>query len=477
MIFIQSCASNLLYTRCETLTGLHIVMLAVARHSIMSNTSMSSLAAVVQMTVTNDVTHNLSRAAVLVSQASARGADMVFLPEACDYIGESRDQTLALAQPITGDTVGQFKKMAVQHGVWLSLGGVHTITEGEKEKTSNTHIIINKEGEMMQTYNKAHLFDVNITGGAIMSESAYVTPGSSLPSPVPSPLGRVGLGICYDLRFPEISQALASAGAELLTYPSAFTVTTGQAHWEALLRARAIETQCYVVAAAQSGKHGAKRSSYGHSMIVDPWGVVVAQCGEGEGVAVANIDLGYLSNIRKNMPVQHQRRPDLYGRVGIRGQGPVELPGEKFVFNFGPAKVPGLSIFYRTELTVAFNNKKPVVEGHFLVSPVRMVEKLGDLTEEELTDLFKVVQKVEMFSQKFYKVGSTTISIQNGPLAGQSIPHVHVHILPRREGDFAENDDIYKELQEHDKVKTGWRTEEEMVAEAKVLREAWGKVN
>ena len=105
--------------------------------------------------------------------------------------------------------------------------------------------------------------------------------------------------ICYDLRFPELSQALASAGAELLTYPSAFTVTTGQAHWEALLRARAIETQCYVVAAAQSGKHGAKRSSYGHSMIVDPWGVVVAQCGEGEGVAMANIDLEYLNNIRK----------------------------------------------------------------------------------------------------------------------------------------------------------------------------------
>merc|ERR1719430_458856 len=132
------------------------------------------------------------------------------------------------------------------------------------------------------------------------------------------------------------------------------------------------------------------------------------------------------------MPVQHQRRPDLYGRVGICDQEPVELPGEEFVFNFGPAKVPGLSIFYRTELTVAFNNKKPVVEGHFLVSPVRMVEKLGDLTEDELTDLFKVVQKVEMFSQKFYKVGSTTISIQNGPLAGQSIPHVHVHILPRK---------------------------------------------
>jgi len=143
------------------------------------------------------------------------------------------------------------------------------------------------------------------------------------------------------------------------------------------------------------------------------------------------------------------------------------------VFSFGPAKVPGLSIFYRTPLTVAFVNKKPVVEGHFLVSPVRSVEKLSGLTEEEVTDLFKVVQKVEGFVQKYYGVDSSTVSIQNGPLAGQSIPHVHVHILPRREGDFAENDDIYKELREHDKVKTGWRTEEEMVAEARLLREAF----
>jgi len=453
------------------------VMLAVAKHSIMSKTSMSSWAAVVQMSVTSDLAQNLSRAAKLVSKASEKGADMVFLPEACDYIGESREQTLALAQPLSGDTVGQFRNMAVKYGVWLSLGGVHTLTEGEEGRTSNTHIIINNDGDIVQTYNKAHLFDVNIPGGAIMSESKYVTPGSRLSPPVPSPIGKVGLGICYDLRFPELSQALASAGAELLTYPSAFTETTGQAHWEALLRARAIETQCYVVAAAQTGKHGPKRSSYGHSMIVDPWGVVVAQCGEGEGVAMANIDLEYLNNIKRNMPVQQQRRTDLYGVVGIRSQDPVELPGEDFVFEFGPAKVPGLCIFYRTELSVAFNNKKPVVEGHFLVSPVRMVERLGDLTEEEVTDLFKVVQKVESFSQKFYKVGSSTVSIQNGPLAGQSIPHVHVHILPRREGDFAENDDIYKELQEHDKVKSGWRTEEEMIAEAKVLRAAWGKIN
>lgn len=439
--------------------------------------SLSSWAAVVQMTVSSDLTANLGQAAKLIRQASARGAEMVFLPEACDYIGESRQQTLALAQPMGGQTMGEYQRMAVESCVWLSLGGVHTLTEGEDGRTGNTHVIINKEGEIVETYNKSHLFDVNIPGSVSLSESDYVTPGASLPPPVPSPIGRLGLGICYDLRFPEHSQALVKAGAELLTFPSAFTVTTGQAHWESLLRARAIETQSYVIAAAQTGKHNAKRNSYGHSMIVDPWGVVVAQCGEGEGLAMASIDLEYLHTLRGNMPVQNQRRPDLYGKVEIQKGKSVDLPRDDFVFNFGPAKVPGPAIFYRTSQTVAFVNKKPVVVGHFLVSPVREVGKIGDLTSCEVADLFKVVQKVEGFVQRFYKVDSTTISVQNGPLAGQSIPHVHVHILPRREGDFAENDDIYKELQDHDKVKTGWRTEEEMVMEAKLVREAWGKHN
>jgi len=438
--------------------------------------SLSAWAAVVQMTVTSDLAHNLAQADRLVSQASARGASMVFLPEACDYIGETRQQTMSLAQPLAGQIVKEFQRMAVSNGVWLSLGGVHTLTEGEEGRTSNTHVIVNSEGKIVKTYNKTHLFDVNIPGSVSLSESAYVTPGSSLPPPVPTPLGKLGLGICYDLRFPEHSLALARAGAELLSFPSAFTVTTGQAHWESLLRARARETQCYVVAAAQTGRHNDKRSSYGHSMIVDPWGVVVAQCGEGEGVAMASIDMEYLHTVRKNMPVQQHRRRDLYGLVEIQAEE-VDLPGEEFVFKFGPARVSGPTIFYRTQLTVAFVNKKPVVEGHLLVSPLREVEKMGDLTDEEVADLFKVVQRVEKFVQKFYGVNSTTISVQNGPLAGQSIPHVHVHILPRREGDFAENDDVYKELQDHDKVESGWRTEEEMVIESGMLREAWGEVN
>jgi len=204
-------------------------------------------------------------------------------------------------------------------------------------------------------------------------------------------------------------------------------------------------------------------------MIVDPWGVVVAQCGEGEGVAIADIDLTYLDSVRANMPVQQHRRHDLYSEVKPLTDHTC-LPEDDFIFKFGPVTVPGAAIFMRTEHSVAFVNKKPVVEGHVLVSSNRMVAQVSELSPEEVADLFKLVQRVDKFLQKHFEVNSTTISIQNGVLAGQSIPHVHVHILPRREGDFADNDDIYKELQTHDKKASGWRTEDEMVAEARLFR-------
>jgi len=263
---------------------------------------------------------------------------------------------------------------------------------------------------------------------------------------------------------------LCSAG-QVLTFPSAFTVETGAAHWSVLLRARAVETQCYVVAAAQTGRHSSKRASWGHSMIVDPWGVVVAGCGEGEGVALARLDLSYLHSVRSRMPVQSHRRPDLYGSVSLAG-GPPDLPGPDL--EFGPVTVPAAAIFARSGRSVAFTNKKPVVAGHVLVAPVRAgAALLGHLSSAETTDLFLLARRVETFLQAQYGVTSTTLSLQNGPLAGQTIPHVHVHLLPRREGDFPENDEIYRELARHDKEAAGWRTEQEMAEEAAMLREAW----
>lgn len=437
---------------------------------------MAAIAAVAQMTVTSDLAANIKQANSLVEKARAEGASMVFLPEAADFIGESREQTSQLSQPVAGSTVTAFRDMAQKHGLWLSLGGIH-IREKDGEKTSNTHLLVDMEGEIVATYAKTHLFDACVPGKFSLKESDYVAAGMGLTPPVDTPVGRLGLGICYDLRFGEHSQALARAGAQLLTFPSAFTVATGQAHWEALLRARAIETQSYVIAAAQTGQHNSKRSSYGHAMIVDPWGVVAAEVKEGVGVAVAPIDLEKVARIRREMPVQDQRRPEIYGQVEIRNLlNSHDLPGDDEIFNFGPAKVRGASSFRQTPLSLAFVNKKPVVMGHVLVVPKRSVARLAELGETEVTDLFLLVQKVDLFLQRHYGVDSTTISIQNGPGAGQTIPHLHVHILPRRPGDFSHNDDVYTRLAEHDKEEGGWRGEDAMAKEATQLREAWQKI-
>lgn len=458
---------------------LHIMRLFLLRRSLVTTRAMSSSAwaAVCQMTVTSDVKANLEQATGLVETAANKGAAMVFLPECFDFIGENSKQTNDLSQSIQGETISYFKNLAIDNKVYLSLGGFHNKKTDTDAKISNTHVIIGSDGALVGDYSKMHLFDVDIPGKVRLKESDYVDPGQIIAPPVDTPVGKVGLGICYDMRFPELSLSLVKMGAQVLTYPSAFTVPTGMAHWEALLRARAIETQTYVIAAAQTGQHNKKRSSYGHAMIVDPWGAVVAQCREGVNVALAEIDLGYVEKVRENMPVMDQRRPDLYGSVGGNCHAPAlsdhPLPGDDALFDFGPVSVPGPCVFYRSGMSLAFVNKKPVVEGHVLVIPVRKVPRLKDMRPEEVADLFMVVQKVAKFVEEYHGSTSTTVSIQDGPEAGQSIPHVHVHILPRRKGDFGNNDDVYKELETHDKGEVKWREVEEMVKEAQEYRKAW----
>merc|ERR1719365_299235 len=212
------------------------------------------------MTSTSDLQSNFDQARHLIEGAARRGADVVFLPEAFDFIGSSSADTLELAQPISGSTVRSFQELAQTNKVWLSLGGFHhkSNRDGAK-KIFNTHLIIDSAGSIIDSYSKAHLFDVEIPGKFRLKESDYVNPGNHIPSPVATPLGNVGLGVCYDIRFPEFSLALAKGGAEILTFPSAFTVPTGMAHWKPLLQARAIENQCCVVAAAQVGRHNEKR--------------------------------------------------------------------------------------------------------------------------------------------------------------------------------------------------------------------------
>ncbi|XP_073762549.1 deaminated glutathione amidase isoform X3 [Danio rerio] len=193
------------------------------------------VAAVCQMTASPDKEANFRTCTRLVEQAKVGGASMVFLPEGFDYIGSSREETLQLSESLDGETISRYTHLARKLDVWLSLGGFHE--QGHDWKTDrriyNSHIIINGQGEIVSVYRKTHLFDVELSSkGVSLKESAFTIPGPRLVPPVQTPIGKVGLGVCYDLRFPELSAALQRHGAEILTYPSAFTVATGTAHWE-----------------------------------------------------------------------------------------------------------------------------------------------------------------------------------------------------------------------------------------------------
>ncbi|XP_072703121.1 deaminated glutathione amidase isoform X1 [Ciconia boyciana] len=282
------------------------------------------LVAVAQVTSTPDKELNFAACAGLVREAARRDACLVFLPEGFDYIGSDAAQTLSLAEGLDGDLMGRYAELARDCGVWLSLGGFHERGRDwpTTQRIYNCHVLLDPAGRLVAAYRKTHLCDVELEGRVTMKESSFTNPGTEIVAPVSTPAGKLGLSVCYDLRFPEISLALRRAGAEILTYPSAFTIPTGSAHWEVLLRARAIESQCYVVAAAQTGKNHERRTSYGHALVVDPWGAVVAQCREGPGLCYAEIDLDYLHRIRREIPVHGHRRPDLYGTVAAVGLAP-----------------------------------------------------------------------------------------------------------------------------------------------------------
>lgn len=234
------------------------------------------------------------------------------MPEAGDYIASSPAETVSLARS-TEDSifVKGLQHEASQAGLAINVGIHEPATGGKRVK--NTLIWIDEGGSITHRYQKLHLFDVEIKDGPVLKESKSVEPGSSIVPPFPTSLGSMGLMICFDLRFPALSARLRDVGAQMITYPSAFTVPTGKVHWETLLRARAIETQSYVIAAAQVGTHNEKRVSYGHSMIVDPWGKVVAEAGgveewKGEPeIIVGEVDLGFLQKVRREMPL-HPRR-------------------------------------------------------------------------------------------------------------------------------------------------------------------------
>ena len=263
-------------------------------------------AAVCQLTSTSDKKKNREVCTDLIIRASNQGAEVIFLPECFDYIGLNDGDSINEAEYLTGDTIEYYKKIAIEKSVWLSLGGFHEKIPN-KSSIYNSHVLISASGDISGVYRKCHLFSLGV-----LQETDSTTAGNYILPPINTPVGNVGLQICYDLRFPEASLSLRQLGAEILLYPSAFTVKTGIAHWHVLLRARAIENQCYVIAAAQTGDHNEKRSSYGHACIVNPWGVVISECGDGNTFGMAEIDLNLLKVVREQMPVQEHRRYDLY---------------------------------------------------------------------------------------------------------------------------------------------------------------------
>jgi predicted amidohydrolase len=272
--------------------------------------------AVGQMTATGDLEANFRTCERLVEEAAAAGASLLSLPECFNFIGSKQGEALAIAEPLDGPIMARYRGLARKSGLWLSLGGFQE--KGPDEGHSfNTHVLLDESGDLKSYYRKIHLFDVDIPGGAVLKESQFTAPGSEVVV-ADSPAGRLGMTVCYDLRFPELYQQLRfKYNAQIMLVPSAFTKKTGVAHWETLLRARAIETQCYVIAAAQAGVHNEKRESYGDSIIIDPWGTVIARCADKlvTGIAVADIDLSLLESIRSQIPIAHHRRYDIYGSV------------------------------------------------------------------------------------------------------------------------------------------------------------------
>ncbi|BCS27168.1 carbon-nitrogen hydrolase family protein [Aspergillus puulaauensis] len=273
-----------------------------------------AIAAVGQLCSTASLSANLAQCRTLVRKAVEAGAKALFLPEAADYIASSPAESVSLARPVRDNEFVLGLQSEARYGDLHINVGIHEPASDGRVK--NTLIWIDNKGEITQRYQKVHLFDVDIKGGPVLKESSSVEKGTEILPPFDTVLGRVGLSICFDLRFPEISLALKRQNAQIITYPSAFTVPTGRAHWETLLRARAIETQSYVIAAAQAGPHNEKRRSYGQSMIVNPWGEILAQLGDDyqePQIAVADIDLDLLAKVRREMPLL--RRTDIYPEI------------------------------------------------------------------------------------------------------------------------------------------------------------------
>jgi deaminated glutathione amidase len=266
------------------------------------------IVAAIQMTSSHVVADNLAAAGALLREAKEAGALIACLPENFSFIGLKDEDKLAIAEPDGEGMVQAFlSETARQLNMWI-LGGTIVIRTHDKNRVANSSLLIDAAGKRAARYDKIHLFDVTIPGrNEQYRESNHVLPGRT-PVLADTPVGKLGLSVCYDMRFPELYRELVARGAEWLAMPAAFTVPTGRAHWETLLRARAIENLCYVVAPAQSGLHSSGRETFGDSLIVDYWGQVLSRLTKGTGVITADIDLHSQADSRARFPALDNRQ-------------------------------------------------------------------------------------------------------------------------------------------------------------------------
>ena len=263
--------------------------------------------AALQMTSGPDVAANLEQARALLRHAREREASLAALPENFPFMGLKDADKRAVGETDGSGPIQDFLASAARElGMWI-VGGTLPMRVGGDGRVAAASLVYDAQGKRVARYDKIHLFDVDIPGRAeAYRESAHVAPGRE-PVVIDTPVGRLGLTVCYDIRFPELFRALSAAGAQIITVPSAFTGPTGRAHWETLLRARAIENLCYVVAPAQSGFHASGRETYGDSMIVDHWGNVLQRLPRGQGCVVAEVDLNRQREARTSFPALHHR--------------------------------------------------------------------------------------------------------------------------------------------------------------------------
>jgi deaminated glutathione amidase len=271
-------------------------------------------AALVQMNSGDDPSENAAAAEALIRKAAAGGATLVLTPEVTNIVSGSRSrQRAVLAREEDDPTLARLRAVAAETGIWLLIGSLALLTRDSDGRFANRSFLVGPDGGVLARYDKIHMFDVDLDGGESYRESAGFRPGERA---VAAEAGgaRIGMTVCYDLRFPHLYRDLAKAGAQILVAPSAFTVPTGRAHWHVLLRARAIETGCFVLAPAQVGAHpareGPERRTYGHSLAVDPWGAVIADAGgEAPGVVFADLDLAEVARARARVPSLGHDRP------------------------------------------------------------------------------------------------------------------------------------------------------------------------